>query len=191
MMPEFKIMNVDGVINSLRAKGKDMLRKLKQGMNNGMRAFERQMIAEQFSGRTGNNFGLNRGKKSGGVLFRSWNLRNYQIGYDYVVHLGTSVRYARIHQYGGTIQHPGGTPYITLPDAGGNWKFIPLSKNKIFTPAYRDSTNARIRFTQPHAINMPKRLYVYEEFQSTGIKTVADYMVSAALGFNRAGKFIT
>lgn len=59
------------------------------------------------------------------------------------------VKYARIHEYGGTIQHPGGTAYIIDPKKRGLAMFI---SNKAATPD--------MKRTQPHPIKMPERSYM-------------------------------
>ncbi|MBI5646675.1 MAG: phage virion morphogenesis protein [Ignavibacteriae bacterium] len=56
--------------------------------------------------------------------------------------------YAAIHQYGGTIQHPGGTPYII--GEGGMAKF--LRKDGNYPPG--------VQFTAPHPIPIPARPFI-------------------------------
>lgn len=55
--------------------------------------------------------------------------------------------YARIHQLGGDIQHPGGTPYINL---GNTVRFLKKDGN------YPEG----VKFTEPHIIHMPARPFV-------------------------------
>jgi len=54
------------------------------------------------------------------------------------------VPYAYIHEYGGTIKHPGGTPYRIIDGV-----FIPVSKAR----------GANLPKTKPHDIRIPARPY--------------------------------
>ena len=58
---------------------------------------------------------------------------------DYVVKMIVGAKYGRIHQYGGVINHPG------TSDGFGRGIKIP-----------------------PHKINMPKRLWIEEDFEKSG-----------------------
>lgn len=62
--------------------------------------------------------------------------------------IGTNLKYARIHQYGGTINHPGGTAYI--PIKSGLMAFI---KNN-------DPRAAKLPRTRPHPIQIPARPFL-------------------------------
>jgi phage gpG-like protein len=61
--------------------------------------------------------------------------------------------YAAIHQFGGTINHPGGTYYIIEEDEYGKPKarFIKTSKKAKYKVVYK---------TKPHTIEIPPRPYV-------------------------------
>lgn len=59
---------------------------------------------------------------------------------------GTNVSYARIQEFGGTINHPGGTAYLTF---GGKAVFI---KNENAKPG--------MRRTKPHTITLPPRPFM-------------------------------
>lgn len=63
------------------------------------------------------------------------------------VTVGTDVEYAAIHEFGGTINHPGGTPYI-VTKGGARW----LRKDGNYP--------ANVKFTQPHKITIPARPYM-------------------------------
>lgn len=65
--------------------------------------------------------------------------------------VGTNVEYARIHEFGGSIKHPGGTPYLFtgFARAGG----VTFLKKDGKYPA-------GVRFTKPHVITMPARPYL-------------------------------
>jgi len=65
--------------------------------------------------------------------------------------VGTSVKYARIHQFGGTINHPGGTPYITTGRAfAGSVSW--LKKDGDYPPG--------TKFTRAHQIPIPARPFL-------------------------------
>jgi phage gpG-like protein len=57
------------------------------------------------------------------------------------------VPYAQIHQEGGTINHPGGTPY-----------FFDKKKNKAIFVSKKNGANLPV--TRPHKIPMPRRQYM-------------------------------
>lgn len=59
---------------------------------------------------------------------------------------GTNVEYARIHEFGGTINHPGGTAYIMIDGR--------------FQPVRNENAKPWMRRTKPHAINMPARPFM-------------------------------
>jgi phage gpG-like protein len=66
--------------------------------------------------------------------------------------VGTNLEYARIHELGGTIQHPGGTHYIMT---SGGAAF--LSDEKALRLKQQGYW---VGSTRPHAITMPKRPYL-------------------------------
>lgn len=78
------------------------------------------------------------------------------------------VKYAGIHEFGGTINHPGGTPYI--PRKGMLAIFV--SKSDMFAQA--------LPKTKPHPIPMPER-----SFMRTGLhdktKEISEGMKEAVL----------
>lgn len=61
--------------------------------------------------------------------------------------ISSNKRYARIHQLGGDIQHPGGTPYINL---GNTIRF--LKKDGSYPEG--------VKFTKPHTIRIPARPFI-------------------------------
>jgi phage gpG-like protein len=75
---------------------------------------------------------------------------------------GTRVPYAAIHEYGGTIQHPGGTAYIVTRRGA---RFI--------SNAEAETTRRQVRRTRPHPITIPARPYLRPAVQSA---TVQDAM---------------
>lgn len=60
--------------------------------------------------------------------------------------VGTNIKYARIHQFGGTIDHPGGTKYKIV--GPGRAVFV-KNKNKRYTG-----------ITKPHPIPIPARPFL-------------------------------
>jgi phage gpG-like protein len=85
------------------------------------------------------------------------------------VYVGTNVLYAAIHHFGGTINHPGGTPYMHF---GGN-DIVFLRKSSAFEAGKKTKqqkgirkirkgmkSGIEIKFTKPHPINMPARPFL-------------------------------
>lgn len=95
---EFKD-NSDEIIASLGTRANMVLRAMERGLSEGMRQFEGQrIIKEQLSGRKSANYGLNRQTGTGA---RSWVLKNFNRGKDYVSVLGLlkSAWYLKLHQH--------------------------------------------------------------------------------------------
>ena len=71
--------------------------------------------------------------------------------------IGTNVEYARIHELGGTINHPGGTAYIVVGGrASTGAKFV---SNQI-AEKMEASGNIKLRRTGPHTIHIPQRAFL-------------------------------
>lgn len=106
--------------------------------------------------------------KKGKTLQKTGRLRNsitYEVrGTDVIV--GTNVKYAAIHQFGGTFTHPGGTPYLPSFFGGG---FIPLRKDGKYPPG--------TSFTNPHSITMPARPFLV--IRPNAIKTIKGKLTKA------------
>lgn len=62
---------------------------------------------------------------------------------------GAGVPYAKIHEYGGTINHPGGTAY-----------FVSALLGRTFFVSNASALAASLPRTQPHTIDMPERSYM-------------------------------
>jgi phage gpG-like protein len=62
---------------------------------------------------------------------------------------GAGVPYAKIHEYGGTINHPGGTAY-----------FVSALLGRTFFVSNASAIAASLPRTQPHSIEMPERSYM-------------------------------
>ena len=69
------------------------------------------------------------------------------------IEIGSNKKYAMIHQFGGVIQHPGGTPYISL----GSGLIAFVSKKKAET---LKSKGKSVKLTKAHSINIPARPYL-------------------------------
>lgn len=62
-----------------------------------------------------------------------------------------SVKYARIHEYGGTINHPGGTAYFVSYAGGvGGVTFV----------SNKSGLSEHLPRTKPHTITMPERSFL-------------------------------
>lgn len=61
--------------------------------------------------------------------------------------------YAAIHQHGGTIRHPGGTPFII----DENKMAVFISKDKAFE---LEAKGMKVRYTKPHSIKIPPRPFL-------------------------------
>jgi len=66
--------------------------------------------------------------------------------------VGTNKKYGRIHQMGGTINHPGGTPYIPFSSGGNSLGVRFMRKDGNYPPG--------TGFTKPHQIKIPKRPFL-------------------------------
>jgi hypothetical protein len=102
--------------------------------------------------------------------------KTYGGGTDFTFEWGIDLKvipYARIHELGGTINHPGGTPYQVIGD-----RVVWVSKAK----------GAGKKTTKPHDIEMPARPYIGPAMQvfSGGNKTIdAAGFTSSTKGFAR------
>jgi len=67
--------------------------------------------------------------------------------------VGTNLEYGRIHELGGIINHPGGTPYIVVE--GGRAVFVSQQKAKQI-----EGEGRTVKRTKAHPINMPRRPYL-------------------------------
>lgn len=87
-----------------------------------------------------------RAKNEGGSTMRDSGLLRDSFSYDATanrVQIGTNKVYAAIHQFGGTIKHPGGTRFVLID---GMARFV---SNSLVGPVSG--------VTKPHPIGMPAR----------------------------------
>lgn len=64
------------------------------------------------------------------------------------------LRYGLLHEYGGTIPHPGGTPYIVVE--GGKAVFVSIGKAQ----EIEAKTGRKLPVTKPHSITMKARPFL-------------------------------
>jgi len=71
--------------------------------------------------------------------------------------LGSDVPYAQIHNNGGTINHPGGTPYITIGSKAGGFP-----KQRVFISNQNAKKFKKVtpKRTKPHNITIPQRQFL-------------------------------
>lgn len=72
--------------------------------------------------------------------------------------VGTSKAYARIHNRGGTINHPGGTPYFLK---GNKAVFV----RNVTAKRYNQIFNKEMPRTKPHKIPIPQRRFLGPSYQ--------------------------
>jgi phage gpG-like protein len=74
----------------------------------------------------------------------------------YSISITANSPYARIHQMGGVINHPGGTPYVLIKSRKQmTAKFI-----KKATAKKREAKGQPVFYTKPHRITIPARPYI-------------------------------
>lgn len=91
------------------------------------------------------------GQKSQGILIQSGELKD---SFDYsiangVINIFNTASYAKTHNEGGTIKHPGGTPFFIKKG-----KLIFVSKRKVAVH------KLKLPKTKPHNIKMPRRKFM-------------------------------
>lgn len=89
------------------------------------------------------------------------------------INISVKKPYAAIHQLGGRINHPGGTPYVTVKKGGKTYSvFISKKKAEKLSKGKKPRT---IKVTGPHAIDIPPRPYI--TIYDDEIKEMIDYML--------------
>lgn len=94
---EFKF-NGKFLNDRLKARYLIFLQKAQKTLRDEMQFFEADIVENQMSGRKTPGFGL---KIGDGPLSKSWKVLASGTLENYKVKLGTRIKYARIHQYGG------------------------------------------------------------------------------------------
>lgn len=87
-----------------------------------------------------------------------------------VIRVASDVPYAAIHNEGGTINHPGGTPYITVGKSkarknGRRRSLRNFGEARVAFLKKDGSYPEGVKFTEPHPINIPQRQYIGEHPQ--------------------------
>jgi phage gpG-like protein len=77
----------------------------------------------------------------------------YRINNNSAIAITVGKPYAAIHQFGGRISHPGGTPYIVTKDKG----VLFISKKKA---DQLKKKNKQVFYTKKHTIVIPPRPYI-------------------------------
>lgn len=90
---------------------------------------------------------------------------------------GTKVVYAPIQEFGGTINHPGGTHYITV--GAGKAAFITKEKASQIM-----SSGRNVKKTKPHTITLPPRPFLRPAFRNNRDQMVKQFIagVQAKMG---------
>ena len=136
--------NIKAFTKALENKNSRLGKGARLAMVRGMRFYEGKMIAEQMTGRPGL-------KTQTGQLRNSWQIRTEEKGdVGFSVSLGTSVVYARIHQFGGTIK----------------------PKIKEFLVFKIDG-----QFIKTKEVTIPKRLRILEDFEKSGKQIIRRELV--------------
>jgi phage gpG-like protein len=89
-------------------------------------------------------------------------VENSGMRYARAVYSDGSVKYARIHEFGGVIDHPGGTPYIIMGGAfrsNRSASFFGDSATAVFI-SKANAEGLNLPVTQPHQIVMPERSFL-------------------------------
>lgn len=149
-------MDVDSVLNNLKAKARDVLKQAPYMMQ----AYIGTNMTRTSAASAARGLGPNRTTRLRlvtGNLFQSFapnnpnNVTEFSESGDVVtMAYGSKVVYAAIHEYGGTIRHPG----------SNKWQVFRIGNKTIYTS-----------YTKPHNITIPKRPYLapaVEKMKSEG-----------------------
>jgi phage gpG-like protein len=96
-----------------------------------------------------------RNKKKRNILMQTGNLRRSirKINVTSTTFtVGTDIKYARVHNEGGEIQHPGGTAYIVIKRNGVN--------TSVFIRNDHVHKHKNVKRTKAHKITIPQRKYI-------------------------------
>jgi len=87
------------------------------------------------------------------------------------------LRYGLLHEYGGTINHPGGTPYMLIK---GKAKFV----TKAAAAKYFAKTGRELPVTKGHSITIPKRPFLrpgFDAYVKEGLPGLIDEIVEKVI----------
>lgn len=85
--------------------------------------------------------------------------------------------YAAIHEFGGQINHPGGTPYIVVKSAGGQMQARFVKKSRVAALVKKGLV---VKLTKPHTINMPARPFMRPSFEAMKDRMIEVYRARVA-----------
>jgi hypothetical protein len=150
------ISNASAVNNYINSKVNRITNSMVRGLNNGMREFEAYEIKREMSGRPG----LKRQTRN---LSQSWRVNLEGKGLDTVAYLRNrpDAWYAIVHEKGGTFVIPMHSRAITKGFTSSEWTGKKIKKRKFRLQTGQTQVRA-------HTMYMPKRLNMYENFDSFG-----------------------
>ena len=136
--------NVQDTVAKMGVKRDKILKASRSGLIKGMTYFMSDIIKNQMSERRNDSLGVRTG-----YLRRSWKVNAYDTNFGgiTVVKLSTAAPYAAVHQFGSK-------------DWDGTYHGRDL-KGRFASPR-------QTVMTSPKRHNIPKRLHIYEDFQSSG-----------------------
>lgn len=96
----------------------------------------------------------------------------FEKGSTHKIHKNTDftiVKLASIHEFGASINHPGGTPYIVKRRGFGKGSMLFISLKKaanmhLIKFAGKLKKKVKIYFTKPHKIKIPERSFIRKSF---------------------------
>ena len=156
--------NFEDAANKLRALQARIQSVGTRAMHKGMDIFLGQCIRKYYAGRPGLNAPT-------GTLWRGWHISSWMGGDDSIVKLANSQKYARIHEYGGTIKAK-----------NGGWLVFPISNVSYRVKPTKRGTHSRVVSTQwvkVRSVTIPKRTDVLGEYGRTGYNIIKSQVETA------------
>jgi hypothetical protein len=144
MKIEWTFSNVQDTVAKMGVKRDKILAASKRGLVKGMEYFMAKIILEQMGRHSNTSLGVRTG-----YLRRSWKVTKYDTNFGgiSIVKLATDAPYAAVHQFGSR-----------------DWDGTFHGR----TAEGRFAKHAERQVGAPKRHNVPKRLHVYEEFQTSG-----------------------
>lgn len=173
-------VNVSKVLAKIRTTRSNVERFIALSMVQGMQDFEGRIIERQMSGQKGKK-GVNR---VSGRLAGDWFIDQRGSGNTFSVTLATPIKYAQIHQRGGTIT-PKSAKMLAIPLPGAmtqsqaaqgpranpNLRFIRSKKGNLLL-AEIGARGIKPMWILKKSVGIPKRLFVLEDFRRNGSKMI-------------------
>lgn len=91
-----------------------------------------------------------------------------------------NLAYAAIHEFGGTINHPGGQPYIVVTGDNGEPTVRFIKKGT-------KPKRGQVKLTKPHTITMPSRPFMRPAFQAKTGEMMRVYRERIAVAIAKIG----